>query len=586
LPCEPHGGRREEQHKESDLKRSPFVLIALLVGALLALGQYIPGSGASAAAADRFHPSAPDKFAGEKDALGTPVDYEQQAAANPTPLGALFSQCRFAPFAGATNLYAPYAGTSTADSIVGDTTFQLAGNTTCYNPQNEANIVVNPKNSQYVVTSGNEYRFDGHSIARSADGGKTFTDVALPGFTGATGGIGKFSSMSSCGDPVLAYDPDGSTLYYSGLVCSFQGSSSQSGLAVASSKDNGLHWSAPSLATIVNPQKFFTDKEWITVGADHTVYVTWTDFVAPANTNGNGYQSSNIFMASSKDGGVSWSSPVQVSDSAHPFDQGSQVATSPDGKTLYVAYEGASPSTGYNTDALVFARSTNGGQSFSTQEVARIYDDNNCYPIQLPGAQDRQTLSGEQFRINSYPSMAVDPTNGRIAITWADDQANKSCGGSGSFSGTTSNQVKLVTSADGSSFSSVQTITGGSADKVYPAVGANDGRIVIGYYTRAYSPKSDLCKAAVLNSDGSITLFGGPVCLDYASRSSTNGFGKEIRLSTQSSNPYLQFAGSFIGDYTGVAVDGTGAAWAAAVDDRGNPGLTWPNQDQVVFRGF
>src|SRR5947209_18371557 len=146
--------------------------------------------------------------------------------------------------------------------------------------------------------------------------------------------------------------------------------------------------------------------------------------------------------------------------------------------------------------------------------------------------------------------MAVDPSNGSIAITWADDQANNSCGGSGSFSGTTSNQVKLVTSSNGSSFSSVRTITTGSADKVFPAVGANDGRIVVTYYARAYSPDANTCKAGVLNADNSITLFGGPVCLDYASRSSTDNFRKETRLSTQSSNPYLQFAGSFIGDYT------------------------------------
>jgi len=104
--------------------------------------------------------------------------------------------------------------------------------------------------------------------------------------------------------------------------------------------------------------------------------------------------------------------------------------------------------------------------------------------------------------------------------------------------------------------------------------------------TRAYSPDTNTCKAGVLDADNSITLFGGPVCLDYASRSSTDNFRKETRLSTQSSNPYLQFAGSFIGDYTGVVVDGPGAAWAAAMDDRGNPGVTSPNRDQVVFRAF
>src|SRR5262249_4450970 len=140
--------------------------------------------------------------------------------------------------------------------------------------------------------------------------------------------------------------------------------------------------------------------------------------------------------------------------------------------------------SGYNTSALIVARSVDGGTSFTNTEVARVFDDADCYPIQRPGAQDRQTLSFMQFRINSFPSMAIDPSNGTVAIVWADDQGT----GGSSFVGTTSNQVKLVTSANGTAWSAPRTITTGAADKVYPAVGANAGRIVVGYYTREYSP--------------------------------------------------------------------------------------------------
>jgi len=73
-----------------------------------------------------------------------------------------------------------------------------------------------------------------------------------------------------------------------------------------------------------------------------------------------------------------------------------------------------------------------------------------------------------------------------------------------------------------------------------------------------------------------------PVCLDYAFSSSTDGYASETRISSQSSNPYMQFAGSFIGDYTGVAVDSAGAVHAAWTDSRGNPRTTTPNQDTVV----
>jgi hypothetical protein len=46
-----------------------------------------------------------------------------------------------------------------------------------------------------------------------------------------------------------------------------------------------------------------------------------------------------------------------------------------------------------------------------------------------------------------------------------------------------------------------------------------------------------------------------------------------------------EFSGSFIGDYTGVAVDSDGTAHAVWTDNRGNPGLTTPNQDTVVANG-
>jgi hypothetical protein len=254
----------------------------------------------------------------------------------------------------------------------------------------------------------------------------------------------------------------------------------------------------------------------------------------------------------------------------------------PDG-TLYVAYEGATPSTGYAGDAIIVARSTNGGKTFANAEVARVYDDENCYPRNV--AQNRQTLSGEEFRINSFPSFAIDPTSGKLAIAWADDQANAGCGyeKGGSFVGPTSNQVKLITSSNGVNWTAPQVITSGVEDKVYPAVGANAGRIVISYYTRAYSPTTDDCKAALLDtSNNSVIPFGGPVCLDYAMRSSNDNFASETRLTNQSSNPYITFAGSFIGDYTGAVVTASGKALTVWADFRGNPGVTLPNMDVDV----
>lgn len=334
---------------------------------------------------------------------------------------------------------------------------------------------------------------------------------------------------------------------------------------------------------------FFYDKEWIGVGNDGTVYLTWTNFYQ--GPKGLGYLKSPIVMASSKNGGKSWSSVKEVSDAAHPYNQGSQVAMAPDG-ALYVAYEGASPSSGYNQDALVIARSTDGGTHFTTTEVARVYDDLSCYPTQI-GGQGRQTLTNEQFRLNSYPSMAIDPTNGKIAIVWSDNEGSGNCGSNDpTFTGSaTSNQVKLVTSTNGTSWTSPRRLTSG-ADKVFPSVGANAGVISVGYYTREFSTSVGAHReCGIMERDTTTGAFVAPtdagraaaaVCLDWALKTSNDNFGATHRISSQSSNPYILFSGSFIGDYTGTAVDGNGNTVTVWTDFRGNPGVTTPNQDVLV----
>lgn len=541
----------------------------------------------SIAQANRFKALGPDRSQGRDDSLFSPLDFEAAAASHPDPNALVFfSLCRRAPFT-STTLYSPISGAN-VDAIVGDTLFTLVDGTQCYNPQNEQNIVINPTNNQNIVTSANDYRNGFQALIYfSSDGGSTFTDVSLPGWDSFSGANGLFKHVMAGGDPVLAFAPDG-TLYFSALVYNFNFlNRTPSGVAVASSRDGGATWSAPVMVHYEDANTFFNDKDWIAAGAGGNVYVTWTLFKMKGGTLG--YISSKIVEAVSHDYGATWSSPIAVSDSAHPFDQGSSPAVAPDG-TIYVAYEGNQASD-VTKDQTVLARSTDGGLTFTNVELGRVYDDIGCYPANV--AQGRARLTFEQFRVSSFPSLAIDPTTGGLAIAWSDDQNNPGCAaGAASFSGTTNNQVKLVTSADGVTWTAPKIITSG-ADKVYPAVGANAGRVAVGYFTRDYSPvptaTDHSCQRGFLDTSDPTYPFSAPVyadlapvCLDYAFSSSTDGYGSETRVSTQSSNPYLEFSGSFIGDYTGVAVDSAGGVHTVWTDDRGLPGSTTPNQDTVV----
>ncbi len=416
----------------------------------------------------------------------------------------------------------------------------------------------------------------------SMDGGATWHNVLLPGLTAQTGGQGPFKLMDSAGDPVIAFGPDG-TVYYANIV--FSRINPASGVAVSASSDGGRTWGAPNMVAYSKSANFFNDKEWIGAGPNGRVVVTWTVFNQGAQ--GAGYISSKVVGAISYNRGHSWTRQgFPVSDAAHPYNQGSQVVFGRHGE-LYVAYEGATPASGWNQDGVVLARSTDDGMTFTTADLARVYDDLDCYPIY----SGRQTLSGEHFRLNSYPSMAVDPTNGNIAITWADQQGSGTCGtGGSSFSGTTSNQVKLLTGSWSTiRTASVQRITGAAgaanADKVFPSVAANGGDVVVSYYTRGYATTNPACFVAIPDntSGGTSVATTASVCLDYAAMSSADGFASERRLTSEGSNPYVQFAdGSFIGDYTQAAIGTDGMAHASWTDFRGRPGTDGPNQDVYV----
>jgi hypothetical protein len=483
----------------------------------------------------------------------------------------------------------PYANPyPNVDMINGDTTVTVGTQTGCKAAQDETTIAVNPFNPLNLVGGTNDYRVfnarenrnDGSGWAYvTKDGGKTWKDVELPHLTYQTGATGALSDMDSAGDPSISFGPN-NTVYYANLV--FSRLNSGSGIVVSISHDGGFTWGEPSIVRLDGVDSsgngiatsISNDKEWVAVDPRNwqIAYVTWTSFEYDSAGN---YVGSPIVISVTHDGGKTWSAPKQVTPAftpggIAPYDQGSNPVVDRNG-TLYVAYEGVicqtlACSAATDHDEVVVAKSTDGGQTFANALVDTDYD----FPTNAHVG--RETLTGENFRINSFPQLTLDRVTSQLFVTWADDRNGQYDANGNSIK--TNGDVLLATSATGSNWSEITV--GSSSDEVYPAVASLAGHVMVSFYTRAYNPTGinlDFAYIPVL-AVGSHLL---PLHLTRITRQSENPQVQFVAQDLVDTNNYLQ--GVFIGDYTAVAVGIDGVFHPSWTDFRGNPGTTLPNQD-------
>jgi hypothetical protein len=487
-------------------------------------------------------------------------------------------------YAGNTHVYNPIA--PNVDAINGDTVVNVGSQTGCYAAQNETTVAVNPQNPWNLVAGANDYRVfntrenrnDGSGWAyTSFDGGKSWKNIELPGLTYQSGATGPLTDMDSAGDPVVAFGPH-NTVYYANIA--FSRLNSGSAITVSVSHDGGLTWGSPSIVQLdgvlpdgtATPTNYFNDKEWIAVDPrSGQVYLTWTRFTYDASGN---YVESPIVMKASDDQGHSWSDASRISPTTTNFSggltafaQGSNPKVTADG-TLYVAYEGTVCATlacngASDHDETVVAYSRDHGKTWTSEQVGQNYD----YPFNADTGTN--TLTGENFRINSYPQLAVDPVTQHLYVTWADDR-NGQYTASG-VSVKTDGTAFITGSADGRHWSPVTAAEPGG-DAVFPAVAALGGKVAVTYYTRSYDPSG--------------------IDLDYAYTTTfgwSGHYSAQHRITTQSANPQVQFVGigavsgsvlqgTFIGDYSAAVIGWDGRLHPVWTDFRGHPGVDTPHQ--------
>ena len=279
-------------------------------------------------------------------------------------------------------------------------------------PQSETSITVNPNIPLMLVGGSNEIVRLPMRGYFSSDGGNTWGAVDLPLPPAATTNGTDFGS-----DPGVAFDTHGN-VYYSYIVVFFNRSfRSVQGteMAVAKSSDGGKTWPQVTFFNFNSGSGKFNDKPYIAVDTNpqspfrDSVYVAWDN---ASNNAGKSSSNNALLFARSTDGGLTFSSPLTLNTLTGGPNAviGADPFVGPNGE-VYVSWHDI------QQNRLMVNSSFDGGVTFGQQRTIAptivAFDDG------IPAMASRRALL--------YPACDTDRSGGAnrgtLYCSWMDETA-------------------------------------------------------------------------------------------------------------------------------------------------------------------
>jgi len=366
--------------------------------------------------------------------------------------------------------------------------------------QNETPLAIDPANPSIMVSGANDWNYnDGCGAYVSVDGGRSWTGALpegyLPGITQFTNNpdVPGTGAYDAGGDPVVAFSPDGRSAYF---VCQAFNFISNTRIQLLLNRgtvtNTGITWQTTGLTPIAtwngngktkggNGQ--FPDHESIHVDpATGRIYVTWAQFDGLQGTH------SPVLVATSTNGGRSFSAPVKVSVGNIRNNQDQRIVTDENGNAYLTFDNGVQGGKG---TVLYMTKSTNGGTSWSAPvQFAALFNPVCVFP------PDCFNISGGGFRAGgTYPTPAYDPVRKRLVVAYADI--------AGPYA------QMYVTSApvsDLSSWTAPRAIAAAPADQFMGELDiAPNGRYDASFYDREYTSNQLVDLTYATSPDGGVT---------------------------------------------------------------------------------